>query len=608
MNQPSDEWKKKYFDSLADLERKEKQWETVESALRRCISRISFVGDGLDPTLDERLEHLRNRVRGEKDTRALLRLVEDIAAKAEGIQGKSGSLDGLTSSDKFLGDLFSQATFPKTVEKRARKLAKALNQPTVSTDTLQAAKILILDALSQPTGNEAGKGKGLIGKLFPKEQQVKDPPIPAIALDKPDRAEQTAPIEGQRLFVSLINQLESSLQQTEQLHTLSKKAAAVSSHREMERLVTDLVRLLSLNDTPGMGDLLPPVDQVLLQLIERIDITQQLESRVQALKKQLLSGIIAKDIPSILTELLQLVEYAKTQAENERQEVERFLLQMTEQLQQLDQEVTGVSEIGGELIEGSKQLDQEMQIQVDHIQSSVDHATELNELKQSITERLSLIQERLRDNRSDNERLVEDFEQHIDLLTTNIGNLEQETAALKEAVQKARTEAFTDALTGLYNRHAFDCKLEEEFARWNRYGFPLSMIIVDVDYFKKVNDTYGHLAGDKVLHVIGAHLKKATRSVDFPARYGGEEFVVLLPEVDLKGARIVAEKIRRAVEEKPFRSGDNRVNITVSCGVASFRKGDARKTPFQRADEALYQAKRDGRNRCCSEDQVKLNS
>jgi diguanylate cyclase len=77
--------------------------------------------------------------------------------------------------------------------------------------------------------------------------------------------------------------------------------------------------------------------------------------------------------------------------------------------------------------------------------------------------------------------------------------------------------------------------------------------------------------------------------------------------VDLKGAKIVAEKIRQAVEEKPFRSGDNRVNITVSCGVASFRKDDARKTPFERADEALYLAKRGGRNRCCSEDQVKQN-
>jgi diguanylate cyclase len=609
MNQPSDDWKKKYFDSLADLERKEKHWETVESALRRCISRISFVGDGLDPSLDERLEHLRNRVRGEKDTRTLLRLVEDIAAKAEGIQGKSDPLDDIASSDKFLGALFSQATFPKTVEKRARKLAKALNQTTVSTDTLQAAKALILDVLSQPATPEADKGKGLIGKLFAKDKEREDERTSAriIASDHSISTPQEERIEGQKLFVSLINQLESSLQQMDQLHLLAEKAASASSNRELECLTTDLVKVLLLTQGADVADRLPPVDQVLLQLIERIDITKQLEPRVQSLKKQLVRGIIAKDIPSILTELLQLVEYAKTQAENERQEVERFLLQMTEQLQQLDQEVAGVSGIGGELIEGNKQLDQEMQIQVDHIQSSVTHATELNELKLSISERLNVIQERLRDNRSDNVRLVENFEHRIDLLTTKIGSMEQETASLKESVQKARTEAFTDALTGLHNRHAFDCKLEEEFARWNRYGFPLSMIIVDVDHFKKVNDTYGHLAGDKVLHVIGAHLKKATRNVDFPARYGGEEFVVLLPEVDLKGAKIVAEKIRQAVEEKPFRSGDNRVNITVSCGVASFRKDDARKTPFERADEALYLAKRGGRNRCCSEDQVKQN-
>lgn len=303
---------------------------------------------------------------------------------------------------------------------------------------------------------------------------------------------------------------------------------------------------------------------------------------------------------------MALAEQARIEAEKERREVERFLLQMTEQLQLLDQEVNGIGLIGGELIAGNRQRDAEMHHQVTGLQESLDQATDLNELKLSISERLNLIQTRLRGSRGEAERLVEGFEQRIDSLTAKIGDMEEESASLRESVAQARCEAFTDALTGLNNRHAFDCRLEEEFARWRRYNFPLSLIIVDVDHFKKVNDTYGHLAGDKVLHVIGTHLKQATRATDFPARYGGEEFVVLLPEVDLNGARSVAEKIRQAVEEKPFRSGDNRVNITVSCGVASFRQGDARRSSFERADEALYRAKRGGRNRCCTEDQVSL--
>ena len=191
-----------------------------------------------------------------------------------------------------------------------------------------------------------------------------------------------------------------------------------------------------------------------------------------------------------------------------------------------------------DLIEGGRTIDREMQQQVTDLQDAVDQSSDLNDLKFSITKRLNLIQERLRGHRGDTEQLVQEFERRIDVLTTQLGDMEQEKSRLHESIEKARTEAFTDALTGLHNRHAFDRRLQEEYARWSRYNNPLSMIIVDVDHFKKVNDTYGHLAGDKVLHVIGAHLKNSTRQIDFTARYGGEEFVVLLPETDLNGAKI----------------------------------------------------------------------
>ncbi|MCW8889287.1 MAG: diguanylate cyclase [Sedimenticola sp.] len=603
MNQPAGEWKKKYFDSLADLERKEERWERAETALRRCISRLSLAGDGLDPLLDERLEQLRNRVRGEQDIKALLRLVEDIVGKAEGVQAKRETATTTQEADSPWLALFAEAQFPKAFEKQARKLAKALKKSPAAPETIKAAQSLVLDALAHVPAAEPEK-KGLIGKLFNKENERRESePAPAGS----ESTDKKVGDGGQSLLVSLAQRLAHQHAQADALQKVADRAATATGSLALEQLINDLVGILTTDSESGAISALPPADQVLLQLIERLDVTEQLKPRVQALRQQLSRGIVANDIPTILTELLQLVEHAKTQAENERQEVERFLLQMTEQLTQLDQEVTGISTVGGALADSSQQLDQDMQTQMGHLQASVDQATELKDLKESISERLNLIQERLRGNRNDTARLVEDFEQRIDHLNTKIGDMEHETASLKESVAKARSEAFTDALTGLNNRHAFDCKLEEEFTRWNRYGYPLSMIIVDVDHFKKVNDTYGHLAGDKVLHVIGAHLKKATRKVDFPARYGGEEFVVLLPEVDLKGAMIVAEKIRQAVEEKPFRSGDNRVNITVSCGVAAFRKGDGRKKPFERADEALYLAKRGGRNRCCSEEQVKLD-
>lgn len=602
MVQSDGEWKKKYFDSLGDLERKEKHWQSVESTLRRCISRLSFVGDGMNPQLDDRLEQLRNRVRGEQDTRALLRLVEDIAGRAGQVNVKQNEAAASASAESFLCQLLDEATLPKALAKRAARLIRELKRSPVPPESVKAARVLLLEALQSVTTERPG----LMGKLFAREKES------CTQTETKSRPAGVSSVEGlpeaRDVFVSLVDQLASAGCEPVELRKLADQAGRAENQQALDELVTELVKALSDTGETAVqvAASLPPVDQVLLQLVQRMDISTDQEPRIQALKARLSGGIAEVDIPPILTELLQLFEYARIQAEQERQEVERFLLQMTEQLQKLDQEVTGIGSAGTQLTDGQHRMDSEMQSQVSHLHATVQQATDLDELKSTIAERLNLIQDRLRGHKNETEQLVQNFEQRIDLLTTRLGDMEQETVTLREHVEQARVEAFTDALTGLNNRHAFDCRLEEEYVRWNRYKYPLSMIVVDVDHFKKVNDTYGHLAGDKVLHVIGTHLKRATRKVDFPARYGGEEFVILLPEVDLQGARIVAEKIRQAVEEKPFHSAENRVNITVSCGVAAFRKGDGRKTPFERADEALYLAKREGRNCCRTEEQIRL--
>ncbi len=147
---------------------------------------------------------------------------------------------------------------------------------------------------------------------------------------------------------------------------------------------------------------------------------------------------------------------------------------------------------------------------------------------------------------------------------------------LKKQVRDAREEAYIDALTGVNNRHGFDVKMEQEFNRWQRYEYPMSLIMLDIDFFKKVNDTYGHQAGDKVPGVLGQLLKKQTREVDLVGRYGGEEFVVLLPETGRTSAHGVAEKIRQTDEKMGFYSEGSRVPLTLSCGVVSFEKDENR--------------------------------
>jgi len=166
--------------------------------------------------------------------------------------------------------------------------------------------------------------------------------------------------------------------------------------------------------------------------------------------------------------------------------------------------------------------------------------------------------------------------------------------------EKYRWLATVDALTGCLNRRAFTDRLERELDRVRRYNVKLSVLMIDLDRFKDVNDTYGHIVGDGVLRKLGDLLRDEVRSVDLAARYGGEEFVILLPDTDLQGAVSFAERLRKRVEHENFAEKGDPLRITVSIGVASASTEGEITEPeslISRADEALYCAKNEGRNR-----------
>jgi diguanylate cyclase (GGDEF)-like protein len=159
--------------------------------------------------------------------------------------------------------------------------------------------------------------------------------------------------------------------------------------------------------------------------------------------------------------------------------------------------------------------------------------------------------------------------------------------------------AVTDGLTGLANRKHLDTLLVDEIARARRHARPLSVLMFDIDLFKRVNDTYGHLAGDSVLRGVAAILEKRLRPNDRLGRYGGEEFCAMLPETPAASAVRIAEELRALVEEHAFVSDDREVRVTISVGVAALGAGMQLHDLYRAADEMLYEAKRAGRNRVC---------
>jgi len=170
--------------------------------------------------------------------------------------------------------------------------------------------------------------------------------------------------------------------------------------------------------------------------------------------------------------------------------------------------------------------------------------------------------------------------------------------ALREKNKQLEELSITDSLTGLYNRTHLMDTLAGEVARSRRHNRPFTLLIMDIDHFKRYNDTYGHLAGDEALRRTGFLLKESVRSSDYAARYGGEEFILILPETGAEDGVEMAERIRNQIAEKEMGSDGSPLKVTVSVGVASFpRDGDDPHSLMKRADAALYEAKRRGRNR-----------
>ena len=193
----------------------------------------------------------------------------------------------------------------------------------------------------------------------------------------------------------------------------------------------------------------------------------------------------------------------------------------------------------------------------------------------------------------------------IDKLTEEeIGYITELTKQSAVTIERANTyseilkNATMDALTGLNNRRQFEIRLGEQYAIANRQNTPLCAIMLDIDFFKKFNDTYGHATGDAVLRTTANVIKSQLREYDIPSRYGGEEFCILLPQTNIEEAKVVAERLRSAVEQEEVEiEGGQKIYLTISIGLAELDIKDMPDDLYMKADRALYEAKEGGRNR-----------
>ncbi|WP_203298791.1 GGDEF domain-containing protein [Marinobacter sediminum] len=336
------------------------------------------------------------------------------------------------------------------------------------------------------------------------------------------------------------------------------------------------------------------VGELLGQLLDQVTLDSVAEARARDLQRALLSS---NDWNELREGLNHVAELVITAVNRSRGEFEAFLKRLDERLALLHEHFAEQSTAQMDRLSASETLDQEIREGMARIGADVRDSEDLNQLKASVSQHLSSIGDavgRFRDKETDREKVMSD---QLRAMQEKIAVMEAHSEQLQSEVRRERERAMTDLLTQLPNREAWQERLSFEFNRWQRYRNELTIGLMDIDLFKRINDGYGHKAGDRVLQLISRELKAGLRTTDYVARYGGEEFVLLFPETGPEAALVAMEKLRQRISKLPFHFSGQPVTVTFSAGLAAFRRGDSEEVVFERADRALYLAKDAGRNR-----------
>ena len=362
-----------------------------------------------------------------------------------------------------------------------------------------------------------------------------------------------------------------------------------------------LRRLFASSDTHDDSASASPDDanpnQLLLQLLSRLNWPAQLSLDIKRLELELSSQKEGGRWIEVLNSLVSLLSRSLGEVQSEIKDTRGFLEELTQRLVQIDQHVMRGCELRSESFREGESLDQKVKQEMGSMRQEMDNATTLQQLRGEIGRHLDTIEQHVGGFVENEKVRHEEAAQLEEHLRKRLEEVQNESRELRTKMMEAHRQAATDTVTGLPNRLAYEERLDQEFARWKRFGDPLSLLVWDVDDFKRINDRFGHHAGDKALRIIGQSLQQGLRETDFVARFGGEEFVMLLPGTDSEAAHQVAESVRVKAKESGIHSVGNRVEVTISCGLSEFKKGDGPADVFSRADRALYEAKRAGKDR-----------
>ena len=562
-------WREKYLNSLDEQERLEAEHQQHSELLKRALVRVSLAAEGLDTELDEILESVRAALRQDKLAR-LDTVLEDLEASILGYD-KQREQQQQDNRQALLQLLRNLPTGSKTSRATAAQLRQSLQDKTL--DSAQLAEYL--QQLAQLTAPP-------LDPEDPSFQAAAEPDDSALAAggeylegewEVSQSPDNTTAEEGSRG-----NALEGQFQSSSEVER--EDARAVGQQKPVHE--------------PEFSRVSDKVNRVLNDFLDQIEAADSVAQKAVNARQRLDQGLNWYELVPTLEDIRDLVLQAYLAADDEYRQ---YLLAVDESLLQILSALGLATSNLQQRLVVEREFESCVSQQLGGIARSVSEAREVDSLKQQVSEHLGVIEQALRDKR---EHPITDelLEAQLEALGDRLKQMEAEASETRAAMEKHRQKSLTDPLTSLPNREAYTQRLYHEQQRWQRHQHPLTLAVCDIDHFKRINDSFGHQAGDRVLQVLAKGLKKRLREIDFVGRYGGEEFVVILPETSKGDAWTLLDKIRAAIATTGFRFSDQPVTITLSIGMSQFAEGDSGESVFARADKLLYQAKHDGRNRC----------
>ena len=358
-----------------------------------------------------------------------------------------------------------------------------------------------------------------------------------------------------------------------------------------------VIELNKSNVTTNIDEDPPLIDNIcdeLQQVILDLDVSEEYSKQLESIREKISAEKNSALLPQYC---LQIITIVIDSTREERRSSRHFLYTLNDNLSQFYLSFSKNLKCAEATFTTQENCVTSIQKQSTALKKSTQEADDLSGLKENIFNYIETVENIIENREARQEQQVR---QQFQAMVRQIKELQNETNSYQKSLHQQSKKLYIDFLTKIPNRVAWSERLDIEFNRFQRYEHNLNIAVIDIDKFKMINDTFGHLAGDKVLNVIAQTLQKTIRNTDFIARYGGEEFAMLLPEISPQQAKIALEKLCIAIEKIPFKFKQESINITISIGCTLFCAGDDIDSAFERADKALYKAKASGRNQVIS--------